>query len=312
MKVDAIGAFIVGVGQGQAFPPLVSLLLTPLFNAEAAVFDNDADNEIATMSKAVGNCEKKQDIAGDWKVSWEFQRTRFTELEGTDFLLPPSRVERTITENNKGESYFTVTCEEEVGCDLEGDGEEIGGSPGARTVRQSHFTDELVSQTIGVSSSNCYSEGDTGMQTITDVGLPYIDLTDGRLKFNSDVYFGEDYKSESPFKDNPQNTCTYTSLDGISSTHGPNNALYDYEFGIIHSFGRYEYVGPSYDSHYFPESISPNISMEMRDGATISDSIDKQFNNIPIGNAHLSGHWKMTLTKLNQQATSNQSWIDFR
>lgn len=69
VKIDAIGSFVVGVGQGAAFPPLLSIVLNPLFNAEAAVFDQDADNEIATMSKSVGNCKKVQPDS-QWKGSF--------------------------------------------------------------------------------------------------------------------------------------------------------------------------------------------------------------------------------------------------
>jgi hypothetical protein len=65
VKFDAIASFVYSVGQGTALPVSLSILLNPFFDAEAAVFDEDADNEIAILSKAV-TCKKEQ-TPTQWK-----------------------------------------------------------------------------------------------------------------------------------------------------------------------------------------------------------------------------------------------------
>ena len=87
VKFDAIASFVYGVGQGAAIPPVLSIVFNPLFDAEAAVFDKDADNEIATMSKAVGNCKKGEpNWKGTFNVNLEPQAPRIWPFQPVDVI----------------------------------------------------------------------------------------------------------------------------------------------------------------------------------------------------------------------------------
>jgi hypothetical protein len=152
-----------------------------------------------------------------------------------------------------------------------------------------------TSRYYGTTSTHCYDEADTGI--FTSPSLPQLTVwatnphNDATLNFLGDTYFS-DSNDRDQFRG--EITCTYTQTDGSESTttspignsYAPligRDQFSTLELGIRFSFGAYHYVGPDYDQSVPTAEGLQIISMEIRDGSTLSDSIDKQFNDTPQG-----------------------------